>query len=332
MLTLVTGGTGLVGNNVVRLLLERGERVRVLARQTSASRPLEGLDIETVRGDVRDAESLRSAMQGVDLVIHTAAHVHIGWTGMGLQQAINVGGTRNVAAAARAASARMVHVSSVDALGLGTRQLPADEETPPEGSVPCTYIVTKRAAEVTLLDEVARGLHAVIVNPCYMLGPWDWRPSSGRMLLEVSKGWALLAPPGGNNFCDVRDVAAGILLAAERGSPGRRYILGGDALSYFEAWTMMAEVTGSRKPLRTARRLPLAVAGKAGDLWAKLTGREGDVNSAATAMSQLPHYFSSARAEAELGYRPRPAREAAEAAWKWFVEYGYASVRTKAAS
>lgn len=326
MLTLVTGGTGLVGNNMVRLLLARGHPVRVLARQANPQ-ALEGLDVELAPGDVRDAESVRSAIQGAELVIHTAAQVHIGWTGMELQQAVNVEGTRNVAEAARQAGARIVHVSSVDALGLGSREQPAHEDTPPEGSIPCPYVVTKRAAETVVLEQVAHGLDAVIVNPCYMLGPWDWKPSSGRMLLEVAKGRALLAPPGGNNFCDVRDVVEGMLMAAERGQAGRRYILGGDALSYFEAWTMFAEVTASRKPLRIARRPMLALAGRAGDLWTKISGREGDVNSAATAMSQLPHYFSSKRAITELGYNPRPAREAAEAAWKWFVDHGYAKQR-----
>ncbi|HWL73231.1 MAG TPA: NAD-dependent epimerase/dehydratase family protein, partial [Burkholderiaceae bacterium] len=102
MLTLVTGGTGLVGNNAVRLLLSRGHTVRVLARQASP-KALDGLDVELAPGDVRDVESVRIAVRGVELVIHTAAQVHIGWTGMGLQQAVNVEGTRNVAEAARQA-------------------------------------------------------------------------------------------------------------------------------------------------------------------------------------------------------------------------------------
>jgi dihydroflavonol-4-reductase len=217
-----------------------------------------------------------------------------------------------------------VHVSSVDALGLGSRAQPADEEYPAEGSVLCPYVVTKREAERALMELVAEGLDAVIVNPVVMFGPWDWKPSSGRMILAVARGTALLAPPGGNDFADVRDVAAGILAAAERGQRGRRYILGGQPLSYLDAWRMIADHVGVRGPWRTMRRPMLFVAGRAGDLWSRICGREADVNSAAVAMSQLEHHYSYARAAAELGYRPRPAREAIEAGWQWFIDYGYA--------
>ncbi|MGD9646596.1 MAG: NAD-dependent epimerase/dehydratase family protein, partial [Pirellulales bacterium] len=150
MRTLVTGGTGLVGNNCIRLLLERGHQVRVLSRTTSDARPLAGLDIEIAQGDVRDAGSLQAATGGVDWVVHAAAVVQLGWSGLELQQAINVEGTRNVARAARDVGARMVHVSSVDALGLGTRTNPATEEAALSGHVECPYVVTKRAAEQAL--------------------------------------------------------------------------------------------------------------------------------------------------------------------------------------
>jgi dihydroflavonol-4-reductase len=167
-------------------------------------------------------------------------------------------------------------------------------------------------------------LQATIVNPGFMLGPWDWKPSSGRMLLHVARHWAIAAPLGGNNYCDVRDVAAGIYAAAERGGIGRRYILGGESFNYLEAWRIFAEVTGARRPLFPLGPLIRRLAGWSGDLVTRLTGREPDVNSAATAAAALPRNFSSARAEAELGYHPRPLREAATAAWLWFREHGYA--------
>lgn len=323
MRTLVTGATGLVGNNVVRLLLERGHAVRVLRRKDCDPRPLAGLDVESALGDVRDLESLRAACQGVARVVHAAARVHIGWSGLKLQQAVNVEGSGNVALAAREAGARMVHVSSVDALGFGTRDAPADEETPPNGHVHCPYVVTKRAAEQCVLEQVRQGLDAVIVNPAYMLGPWDWKPSSGRMLLAVARGRGLFAPPGGNDFCDVRDVASGTLAAAERGLVGRRYILSGESLSYLEAWRVFAEVTGGRPPIRRLRRVVVRAIGMAGDVWGRLSGSEPDVNSAAAAISTQAHHFSSQRARAELGYLPRGAREAAAAAWEWFKQHGY---------
>jgi dihydroflavonol-4-reductase len=324
MAMLVTGATGLIGNNVVRLLLDRGQAVRVLVRETADLRPLADLDVETVHGDVRHAGSVRRACEGVRCVIHCAGYVHIGWSGSEMHHAVNVVGTANVADAALSADARMIHVSTVDTLGIRTREHPADEETPREGHVLCPYVVTKRAGEDALLERVANGLDAVIVNPNYVIGPWDWKPSSGRMLLEIARGRALLAPPGGNDFCDARDIASGILAAAERGQTGRRYILSGEPLSYVEAWRLFAQVSGARAPLGVATRGMVRLAGRVGDVWGRITRREPDVNSAATALSTLPHHFSNRRAAAELDYRPRPVRYAVEAAWKWFVETGYA--------
>lgn len=324
MRVLVTGATGLVGNNVVRLLLARGAQVRVLTRATSDPRPLQNLDLETASGDVRDPDSVASAVAGVDLVVHAAAHVHIGWSGLELARAVNVEGTRNVARAALRHGTRLVHVSSTDALGFHESGAPADEETPPNNGVLYPYVVTKRQAERALFELVDQGLQATIVNPGYMLGPWDWKPSSGRMLLHVARTWAIAAPPGGNNYCDVRDVAAGILAAAERGQVGRRYILAGESLDYFQAWTIMAEVTGARRPRVYLRPVVGAVAGWAGDALARLLRREPDINSAATQAALLRRNFTSARAERELGFRPTPLRDAASAAWQWFREHGYA--------
>ena len=155
-----------------------------------------------------------------------------------------------------------------------------------------------------LIDLALQGLEAVIVNPVFMFGPWDWKPSSGRMILRVASGMALLAPPGGNDFADVRDVAAGILSAAERGEPGRRYILGGEPLSYFEAWRMIAELVGARGPWRKVAAPALFVAGRVGDLLTKIRGREGDVNSAAVAMSRLEHHYSMPAPQQSLTTEP----------------------------
>lgn len=323
----------MLGNNVVRLLLGRGERVRVIARQP-ADRALTGLPIEIVPGDITDPACLTTAVSGIDVVVHSAALVHIGWTRKAEMDRINVEGTRHVAEAARSVGARMVHVSSVDALGLGTHEQPADEETPlrPE-IVPCGYVLTKRAAEGVIQDEIQRGLDAVIVNPGYMLGPWDWKPSSGKLVLQIARGWVKLAPRGGNDYCDVRDVGAGIMAAIERGQTGRRYILGGEPLSFLDAFRMIAEVVGVDPPWRHWRwpvRYGMPVLARVKTL---LTGVEPEYNGAAVAISELPHHYSYARAAAELGYAPRPAREAIQAAWDWFQENGYASdlsAKTKA--
>src|SRR5262245_18586397 len=242
---LVTGATGLLGNNIVRQLVAAGESVRVLARATSDPRPLDGLAVERVAGDVRDPAATALACRDVDVIVHSAGHVHLGWKQLDQHRAINVEGARNVAAAARAANVRLIHVSAINALGLGCLDEPANEESALPGIVECPYVVTKREAERVVMAEVDRGLDAVIVNPGCMFGPWDWKPSSGKMLLAVTK-FAPIYPLGAVSFCDARDVAAGVVAAAIRGTRGRQYILGGHNLSYLDAWRQMARLVGNR--------------------------------------------------------------------------------------
>ena len=208
---LVTGATGLVGNNVTRLLVQRRINVRVLVRKQSDSRSLEGLDVEFAEADVTDPASLAVAMAGVTAVIHSAGCVLLGWKNQQLHQSINHLGASNVARAAREAGARMVHVSTINTLGVGTRDRPADEEWSAAPNIPCTYVVSKLAGEQAVRCQIAAGLDAVIVHPGLMFGPWDWKPSSGRMLLQVARSFTPMAPTGGCSVCDVRDVAAGIL-------------------------------------------------------------------------------------------------------------------------
>lgn len=320
---LVTGATGLLGNNIVRLLVAAGESVRVLARANSDPRPLADLPIERAEGDVRDAAAVATACQEIDVVIHSAGQVHIGWQGLDQQRAINVEGTRLVAVAARQAKARLVHVSAINALGLGRLDNPADEETALPGIVDSTYVVTKRESEAVVLAEVERGLDAVIVNPGCMFGPWDWKPSSGKMLLAVTK-FAPIYPTGAVSFCDARDVAAGTINAARQGRMGQRYILGGHNLTYLAAWQQMAKMVGRRGPISPMGPAFRAVAGPVLDFYTWITGKEGDANSAILMMGRQQHCFTSRRAEAELGYRVRPFAETLTDTLAWFRQWGYA--------
>lgn len=320
---LVTGVTGLLGNNIVRALLAAGDEVRVLVRSASDPRPLEGLAVERASGDVRDAAAVATACSGVDVVIHSAGHVHIGWTQLREHREINVEGTRNIARATREAGAKLVHVSSVNALGLGSLVQPADEASALPGIVECPYVVTKREAERGVLDEAGRGLAATIVNPGFMLGPWDWKPSSGKMLLQVTK-FAPLAPLGAASFCDVRDVAAGAIAAANRGASGQHYILAGHNLSYWAAWRQMAALVGKRGPLLPMGPLFRAASLPVLDFHRRLTRREGDANAATLLMGRQEHCFTSRRAEQELGYRIRPFAETLADTLAWFRQRGYA--------
>jgi dihydroflavonol-4-reductase len=320
---LVTGGNGFLGNHLVRLLVEKGERVRVLARPGSDLRSLAGFAVQTVEGDVRDPEDMDRLCDGVSGVIHTAAMVWIGWGMLREMREVNVAGTRRVARAARRAGVRMIHVSSVDALGLGTLCKPADETTPAGGKTACSYVVTKTEAETVMEDEILRGLDAVVVNPGFLLGPYDWKPSSGKMLLEVGKRAPLLAPAGGCSVADVRDVSAAILAALNRAKGGDRFILAGENVTYLELWRLFAKVAGRRGPFGRLGPVLRWGLGRGGDLLGRIRGEEPVVNSAALAMSNLGHYYSSAKARSELGYRNRSLEETVVDSWQWFSDHGY---------
>ena len=319
---LVTGATGLLGNNIVRRLLEVGEQVRVLSRSSEDLRPFAGLEVERRTGNVINAGDVREAAEGMDVVIHSAGHVHIGWSQEKQHRLVNVEGARNAAAAARAVGARLVHISSVNALGLGRIDHPASEETALPGAILCPYVVTKREGEAVVQREIERGLSGVIVHPGFMLGPWDWKPSSGQMLLEVAR-FAPLAPTGAYSVGDARDVAAAVVEAAKSSAGHGRYILAGHNVTYFDAWKKFAGVAGKRGPRFRAGPFNRWVGALAGDCWGRVTGNEPNLNSAGMRMSCQQHCFSSAKAERELGYRIRPLTETIKDAWDWFVEHGY---------
>jgi dihydroflavonol-4-reductase len=326
MLTLVTGATGLLGNNVVRELLLRGHAVRVLVRESSNLKSLAKLDVEHVVGATTDKEAVKRAVYGAGQVVHCAGHVHIGWGDLKVHREINVEGTRNIAAAARAEGSKLVHVSSVNALGLGTKEQPATETRALPGITPCGYVLSKREADTVIREEIARGLNAVTVYPGYMLGPWDWKPSSGRLLLGVALLFAPFCPNGGCSLADARDVASGTLAALNRGKAGSGFVLAGANLSYWELFHLIASVTGSKGPVFPLGPVNRWIAGAFGDLFYRISGREPEINSASVRISSQQHYFSSELAEEQLNYSFRPARETVETAWRWFCDFGYVPI------
>ena len=297
---LVTGATGLVGNNLTRLLLQRSINVRVLARKSSDSRPLEGLDVELATGDVTDPVSVATAMEGVSAVIHSAGCVLLGWKNAAVHEAVNHQGTVNVAQAAREAGARMVYVSTINTLGVGTKDQAANEQWAAAPNIPCPYVVSKQAGEAAVRQQIEAGLDAVIVHPGLMFGPWDWKPSSGRMILEVARNFTPMAPKGGCSVCDVRDVAEGIL-ARTGESPHRSSLCAGwPQCNLFEVVATHRRYCRREPTPVPQRAVDPHVLGRSGDLWGWLTGKEPDVNSAAVKLSDCYHYFDSTRAQQEL--------------------------------
>lgn len=339
----VTGATGLVGNNLVRRLCADGARPRALVRSRGGApgsrRELAGVDVQVVDGDLA-AGPLAELVRDTDVVVHAAANVWVGTTGGEEMERVNVGGTRLVCeamlaevarraevagrAGATPAPLRLVQVSSVDALGLGTREAPANEDTAPrEAEANVAYVATKRAADRVVREAITRGLDAVFVYPTYMIGPWDWRPSSGKMVLEIARGKGLFAPAGGNNFVDVRDVVEGLLRVARDAPSGSAWVLGNENLSYREAWTRMARVVGARAPLGELPRWIGLTAAAFLELPLALGLREGEINPATTRMSFLPHYFDPTRARTTFALPSTPLETAVADAWAWFQANGY---------
>ncbi len=316
----MTGATGLLGNNLVRTLVGRDVHVRVLARGGETRHELAGLDVEVFDGDLGNPVTLHACLAGSDVVVHAAAMVKFGRAHAHAMHAVNVEGTRAVCDALPS-SARLVHVSSVDALGIQTLDHPADEDTPPhpfEELAP--YVTTKRAA-----DRVVRGSRAdfVIVHPTFMLGPWDWKPSSGAMLRAIARGEGRVAPPGANNFVHVRDVVEG-LIAAAHGPRGRAWILGNENCTYRDAWTRFAGVIGAPAPVGTLPRALVDPLAMGLDAWWSLLGRfgvrEGELNGPTVRMGAVPHVFDVTRARRELGLPATPIEVAAREGWAWMQE------------
>ena len=323
MRILVTGATGLLGNNLVRQAIDDGHRVVALVRSKDRPIALMDLDVELAHGDVTDLDSVLKAAVGVDAILHSAAQIHLGWSQRELSQRVNVEGTRAVTVAARRENSKLVHVSTVNTLAIGNREGTTDEDSQHDGQVPCTYVKSKRDAENITVQAAQQGLEACVVHPGFMLGPWDWKPSSGRMIIEVGKRWTPLAPSGGCSVCDVRDVARGVLFAMERGAKGRHYILAGENMTYLQLWTKIAKVCKKRSPMSIMRFPTRILVGMLGDIATQLRGVETDINSAALRMSSQFHCYSSQRAYDELGYSVRPADDAIADAYSWFEANGY---------
>lgn len=329
-LCLVTGATGFVGSAVARALLAVGHPVRVLARPASDRRNLADLPVETAEGALEDAASLAAAVAGCRYLFHVAADYRLWVPDPTAMFRANVDGTRGLMEAALAAGVeRIVYTSSVATLGF----VPggeAGEATPSRlDDMIGPYKRSKFMAEAEVRGMIAeRGLPAVIVNPSTPLGPRDVKPTpTGRLVLEAAKGRVPGFVDTGLNIVHVDDVAAGELAAAEHGLVGERYILGGENLSLAEILTEVARAAG-RRPPRLRVPYPLAfAAAAAGEAAARLTGRPPLATIDSVRMSKKKMYFSSKKAVRELGYRPRPARDAIADAVRWFQANGYLRAR-----
>lgn len=329
MSILVTGATGFVGSAVARRLVAAGDRVRALVRPGSDQRNLENLDAEIVEGDLRDPASLERALSGCRALYHVAADYRL-WVPRPEEiYETNVNGTKNIMQAAGAAGVeRIVYTSSVAVLGLNPGGSPADEDTPVSlADMIGHYKRSKFLAE----EEVRRlvresGLPVIIVNPSAPAGPCDIKPTpTGRMIARAAAGRVPAYVDTGMNIVHVDDVAEGHLLAFSKGEVGERYILGGRNMKLSEILAAIAAEVGRKPPrLELPHALVMPVAWAA-EFWARLTGVEPFTTVNGVRMARKKMFYSSAKAENELGYRARPAEEAFRDAVAWFRANGYLS-------
>lgn len=334
MKTLITGATGFVGAAVARRLLQAGHRLRALVREQSDLRNIEGLEIETVVGDLRHPESLDAAVSGCRGVFHVAADYRLWARDTAELYASNMDGTVNLMRASlRAGVERIVYTSSVATLGQNADGTPSDEETPVSlGDMIGHYKRSKFLAEETVRHMVTEdGLPAVIVNPSTPIGPRDVKPTpTGRVILHAAAGRLPAFVDTGLNVVHVDDVAAGHLLAFERGRTGERYVLGGEDMSLETILAHVAEVSRGRPPrvrLPHAAVMPIALAS---EVWARMFGGEPLATVDGVRMSRKRMFFSSAKAREALGYRHRPATEAIRDAVDWFERNGYLRPQARA--
>ncbi|MCK9502862.1 MAG: NAD-dependent epimerase/dehydratase family protein [Porticoccaceae bacterium] len=327
MKVVVSGATGFLGNNLVRKLVDLGFDVTCIKRSGSSSKFLADCKLTWVEDDFKDPGILTELLADAAVMYHCAAKVGTANKATAAMVKANVDVTRTVLAAHEVQNhCRLVHCSTIATCAVshdGRNVTEKDHWNFDKYGMNSGYTVTKRMAENLVLDGARRGLAAVVVNPCYMFGPGDASFSSCRMILDICNGKIPAYPGGGNNFVDVRDVAAGMILAAAKGRPGSRYILGGENLSYQQVFDKIARIANV-KPV--SKKMPVflgKVFGLLGDAKEYVTGRDSLLNSTGIAWSFANCRYSSQKAIDELGYSAGSIDEAIEAACLWFAENGY---------
>lgn len=334
MQVFITGATGFVGANVVRLLLKEGHSVRALVRSTSRLDNLEGLDIETVEGDLNDSD-LWQKMQGCEALFHVAAYYSLWQSDKAQLQRDNVLGTRNCLAAARKAGIeRTVYTSSAAAIGLGSKGVAVNEtHQSPEETLIGHYRKSKYWAEQEAFKAAKSGQDVVIVNPTSPIGAWDLRPTpTGNIIVRFLNQKMPFYLDTGLNVIDVEDVAWGHLLALQKGRSGERYILGNQDMKLKLMLDMLEDLTSIPAPQKSIPvAVPLTVAWIGENVLARL-GKSPTVPLDGVRMGTKTMYYDASKAVKELGLPQTPISKALQREVDWYVANGYVTDDTVADS
>ena len=329
MSTLVTGAAGFLGSHVTRQLVARGEQVRVLIRASSSNRAISDLPLEYVTGDLRDPASLERAMKGVRRVFHVAADYRL-WAKR--SQDIydsNVGGTKNLLAAAKAAGvSQLIYTGTVATIAVDRPDLPNEFTDSKLEEMIGHYKRSKWMAEQEALKAAKEGLPVVVAMPTTPVGPWDWKPTpTGKIILDFLNGKMPGYVETGLNFVGVEECAAGHLLVAERGKVGERYLLGAENLTLKEMLDTLAKITSLPAPgMKIPNGVALGVAYVESTL-SRLVGREPQIPVEGVKIAQHRMFVDCSRAQKELGFQPGSVAAALERAVRWYQLKGYVKPR-----
>ena len=324
----ITGATGFVGGHVARTAAAMGAELRLLARPSSDLAGIEGIAADVVRGDLLEAGALRSALAGCDALLHVAADYRLWVPDPDTMYRANVEGTRELLKLARETGVpRVVYTSSVATMGFRSDGTIVDEATPVSlADMIGHYKRSKFLAEQAAIEAARAGQQVIVLNPTTPIGDGDRRPTpTGRIIVDFLNRRFPAYVDTGLNLVDVEEVARMHLVALQRGTPGERYILGGENLTLKQILDRMSAICGLPSPKhKVPHAVAMAFAYFDEAITGRLRGKEPRATVEAVRMGRKFMFASSAKAEAELGFAIRPIYPALRSAMDWFVANGYA--------
>lgn len=322
MKILVTGAAGLLGSHIVRELIANQHHPVCLVRKSTDTSTLAGLDLTYVYGSIEHKPDVEAAVSGCEAIIHAAAIFAHPQNDQKAFEQINVHGTMNLAEAAINSGIRkFIYISTANTIGTGSKSSPSTEVDPFNSKeLESHYLNTKLKAEEYLQEQVRKDrLEAVIINPSFMIGPYDSKPSSGRMIMYGVKSPLLVVPPGGKNFVHVRDVARVAVEALEKGISGEKYLVTGENYSYAEFFKLLQSETAQRKLMI---QVPKNLFYGAAHIVETLKGKKAEFNVSNAKVLGRDNYYSGTKAQHTFAYQPTPVKQAIQEALKWFRQNG----------
>jgi len=325
MKILITGANGLLGSNLIRKLLRKGHEIRAFVYKGEEIKTLENLKIEKSEGNILFYEDLIAASKNIDVIYHLAANTSVWPSRHKSIVEVNVEGTKNILRLAKKIKVkRLIYVGTANTFSFGTKQQPgAERSTYQGGKYRLDYMDSKYEAHQLVIRAVKEGVPAIIVNPTFMLGSYDSKPSSGQMIVAIHNNKVPGYPPGGRNYICIKDAAEGIANALTKGRIGESYIIGNENLSYKEAFGKMAKVIGVNPPKFTFPKFLVLLVGIMGSIQSKITGKKPNVSLPLARISCDDHYYSSSKAVKELNLPQTPIEVGIKESFEWLQTNKY---------